>query len=73
MDRAGDAVRRMLHAETGDLPLLDKLDDAAAEQLYAHLEEAKKAHDEHIRLSMREALDHFPRMMHGTLRKMFGQ
>ncbi len=67
-----DAVRRALGVDDGALPCLDKLDDAAAKQLAAHLEEANGAHHRHIEDSMQEALNHFPRLLRGPIKKIFG-
>ncbi len=67
-----DSVRKSLGIGPDALPGLDKLDEAAARQLAEHLDEADRAHHKHIEASMQEALNHFPRLLRGPIKKIFG-
>lgn len=69
---SAETVRKALGVDSGALPCLDKLDDAAAKQLARHLDEANRAHHQHIEQSMQEALNHFPRLLRGPIKKIFG-
>lgn len=72
MTSAADKVRQVLRSDTDALGFLDKLDDEACAQLTQHLQDAGAAHHHHIAASMREALNHFPRLLRGPVKKLFG-
>ncbi len=72
MSQSGDSLRQMLRGKDGELGFLDKLDASAAAKLQEHLQEANRAHHRHIEDSMQEALNHFPRLLRGPIRKLFG-
>lgn len=72
MTAGTDKVRRTLRCDADALRFLEKLDDNACEQLAAHLKSANSAHHRHIENSMQEALNHFPRIIRGAVKKLFG-
>lgn len=54
------------------MPELEKLSAANQKKLAADLADAHKAHDAFLKQSMDNALEHIPRLLRGTVKKILG-
>lgn len=65
-------IAQELNTDSGNLDFVATLDEAGQQQLLTHIRGARKAHERHIHQSMQQALEHFPRILRGPVKKVFG-
>lgn len=67
-----DQIASELKTNTDSIQLLHALDEGGREQLLEHIKQARKANETHIHNSMEKALQHFPRLLRGPVKRIFG-
>ena len=65
-------IASKLNTTAENLELLKALDETSQRQLLEHIQHAHKANEKHIYKSMEEALVHFPRLLRGPVKRVFG-
>lgn len=61
-----------LNTSPDNIDHIKALDETSQEKLLRHVQEARKANEQHIHESMHEALGHFPRWLRKPVKKVFG-
>lgn len=65
-------IAQELDTDSDKLDFASALGEAEQQQLLDHIRSARKAHERHIHQSMQQALEHFPRILRGPVKKVFG-
>ena len=72
MAKVDPALSKALGLKASETEFLSALNSAAQQQLITDIASARKAHSQHIREALEEALNHIPRLIRGPIKKLFG-
>ena len=67
-----EQIARELKTTTKNMELLQAMDEPSQRKLLEHIQHAHKTNEQHIYKSMEQALEHFPRMLRGPVKRIFG-
>ncbi|MCG8669954.1 MAG: hypothetical protein MI867_11115 [Pseudomonadales bacterium] len=67
-----EQIARELKTTTKNMELLQAMDETSQRKLLEHIQHAHKTNEKHIYKSMEQALEHFPRMLRGPVKRIFG-